>query len=405
MRKKPIRKVPKSESSFLYDPSNSTARWSENARSRAGTPFEGGPTCTGPGEFRQTVTLRGFSSGSNRVVHLQACHFRSINDAPLEELSWTTSPPHCASQRLSVSVLKSALQKNVRRGRAGPAVRAAVALSRRTSFSELVRRILVVCVEDAHVCLFHTPALTWLTAAVSRGYEPSLGDVIVALNAVAVACLVTVKDAEAIDGAKGAAPRSSENCPDSWYKNGDADLVTLVRCLQMRACYGGMKGDIAMLRRCAQVWFRRFAEAPAEWRSCLLKSRSAAEAAVPGSLVLSALSRSSTLKKGDIPATAIDFHCSSVCDELARFTVARGEAFPAFQRFGTDCVDGIERLMWTFSSSTTGKATSWCDGVAEDARSPESDVKATCLDELLWVEHLQPLARQFARGILFKAGL
>lgn len=41
-----------------------------------------------------------------------------------------------------------------------------------------------------------------------------------------------------------------------------AQARTLVSCLLLRAAYGGMAGDIAMLRSAAEVWLRRFQSHP-----------------------------------------------------------------------------------------------------------------------------------------------
>ena len=70
--------------------------------------------------------------------------------------------------RLAPSLLKSALQKNVRLGRAEPAVRVAAHLIRQGEAGELLRRLPVIALEDA--CL--TPALplaVWMMAAFSKG--------------------------------------------------------------------------------------------------------------------------------------------------------------------------------------------------------------------------------------------
>jgi hypothetical protein len=394
-RNRPVRKVGVSNqtSAFVCRSESAVPLWVETIWK---TP-EDSETCgKSDDDFKEIVTLRNFSGTVNRVVQLSApASGDAVNVTLLMHV-----PPRCPSVRLSVSILKSALQKNVRLGRAAPAMRTAVALLRKSSFSELVRRILIVLCEDAHVLMDHFPALTWLTAALSRGYEPRSNDIFLALNAVGLACLVRVRDAEVLKDCIDDQSDAALSELDSWCQDGEPDLVTLVRSLQMRATYGGTQGDVAMLRRASRMWFRRFLEDPSTWRTRITESTQRALATLPPSLALSAVDSSSILKRGDIPLSAIDFHCSRVCYELARSVAAQGEASPVFERFGRDCLDGIERLMWEYSSSISSKASSWADEEFQ-----EKICAATVFDRLLWEDHLQLGAKRFARNLLLKAGL
>ncbi|CAM9503022.1 unnamed protein product, partial [Scytosiphon promiscuus] len=78
--------------------------------------------------------------------------------------------PRQSLSRLPVAVIKSMLQKNVRRGRAAAAVRCALELALK-SWNDAIRRVLVIIVEDS---LLHpaAPLLTWLMVATSKGYRP-----------------------------------------------------------------------------------------------------------------------------------------------------------------------------------------------------------------------------------------
>ncbi|CBJ27183.1 conserved unknown protein [Ectocarpus siliculosus] len=80
--------------------------------------------------------------------------------------------PAQSLSRLPVAVVKSMLQKNIRRGRAEAAVRCALELALK-SWSDAIRRVLVIIVEDS---LLHpaAPLLTWLMVATSKGYRPPL---------------------------------------------------------------------------------------------------------------------------------------------------------------------------------------------------------------------------------------
>eukprot|EP00752_Nemacystus_decipiens_P001702 g1648.t1 len=87
-----------------------------------------------------------------------------------ENAGFVAARPGQSLSRLPVAVVKSMLQKNVRRGRAEAAVRCALELALR-SWSDAIRRVLVIIVEDS---LLHpaAPLLTWLMVATSKGYRP-----------------------------------------------------------------------------------------------------------------------------------------------------------------------------------------------------------------------------------------
>jgi hypothetical protein len=77
---------------------------------------------------------------------------------------------------LSPSQLKSALQKNVRRGRPDEAVRCAAAMALGAGYPEglnqLLRRLIIIVLED---CILHPalPCLVWLLLAVAKGFIPT----------------------------------------------------------------------------------------------------------------------------------------------------------------------------------------------------------------------------------------
>ena len=113
-------------------------------------------------------------------LHGAACRIRL--SAPAPELSDTPTPapiklPSAALQPL-VSLLKSSVQKNVRRCRAEEAVRCAHALllladaasGARVGESELLRRLPILFVEDGLPHATMLPVVTWLMAAHSKGF-------------------------------------------------------------------------------------------------------------------------------------------------------------------------------------------------------------------------------------------
>lgn len=101
-----------------------------------------------------------------------------------------------------------------------------------------------------------------------------------------------------------------------------------------------------------------------------------------------------------MPFAGLDFHCSPICDALARGVVAMGESSAVFQRFGRDCLDGIQRLMWTHWSSVTTKV----NGFGGDGTAGEDEATGG-FDKLLWDTELEPLARKHNKAFLTRIGL
>ena len=139
--------------------------------------------------------------------------------------------------RYPVSLLKSILQKNVRLGRAWPAVRSAFALMKE-SVPHFVRRLGVICLEDAilHPAL---PIVVWLTAAVSNVQSPfrlTARHVDLLLTVVYELAAVKVRDPLPTDHVPIVAPPSFADVASALR---GAGARTLVRSLLARASYGG----------------------------------------------------------------------------------------------------------------------------------------------------------------------
>ena len=122
----------------------------------------------------------------------------------------------------------------------------------------------------------------------------------------------------------------------------------MVRAMLLRAAFGGMEGDIAMLHRAAATWQRRWARAEAAWADGLAVAFGGAAAAADG-----VMSGEAPLMVTDIPPAAVDFHCSSVLESVLEQPAVR-DALLA--RGGGD-IDGLaQRAMWKCSSGVSRKA-------------------------------------------------
>ncbi|PNH10384.1 hypothetical protein TSOC_002885 [Tetrabaena socialis] len=163
--------------------------------------------------------------------------------------------------RGSPSALKSALQKAVRLGRGGCAARAALHLAKEDP-AQLLRRLSIICVEDS---ILHPglPLVVWLMAAQGKGYIMGAAHVSALLCLTYQLATVGVRDGlpepwdggggEAEVGASGGGPQADDPARDL-----PAAEAGLIRCLLLRASYGGMACDVRLLRGFAAYWSARF---------------------------------------------------------------------------------------------------------------------------------------------------
>ena len=159
----------------------------------------------------------------------------------------------------------------------------------------------------------------------------------------------------------------------------DPQAVLLVRALHLRAAFGGMPCDVAMMRGAAEEWLRRFSgrggglpptiaaadktqQPPlspgAAWLSFLWRSFSPplvpALILPPAGAALVAVGR---MTREDIPLSAVDFHVSSIAGELCSNlpAVAREARKAANGNDDDDEEEAVEerlrRAMWLFRSS------------------------------------------------------
>ena len=276
----------------------------------------------------------------------------------------------------SPSQLKSLLQKNIRMSRPMAAVRSALQLAVRAGLNELLRRLSVIMLEDA---VLHplTPLLMWLTLVCGEKRKDGAGSSNISerrddrgrvlgkdgaaenrsmchpptlqlLNAVLLLVFdiaaVAVKDSSRTDKERGDAqagqsplsPALSLSLADADYSDVSAAQLLFVRCLLLRSHLGGMEGDMAMMRRYAALWTRRFAAenrqtaaahsdsakpAPRRWLPFLQqlfdnsRAKHATLSTATSNQPLSVLFVAS-LQDDDILLSAIDQHCSPLIDQL-----------------------------------------------------------------------------------------
>lgn len=306
---------------------------------------------------------------------------------------WAFADPSAAS-RVSASVLKSGIQKAVRRCRARDAVSLAwVMLRTPEGFLALARRLPIILAEDGCILPADFSFATWFCVAAQISDPAAAAATGVYSQRVVQRILQVVQRAadnprrEAVDVfgvAPGAVPTLAQ-----IEALGDRRHEALLKALLVRAAYGSMAGDVTMLINLAGIWHRRFL-APAEpgdWYFEMPK--------LSAPLVRLADFEHFSFHRGMVLPEAIDFHCSSIVelcledvecrsilDDLAVAPAAR-ESY-------------LKSLMWTFRSGVNKKRR--LGAASDDAGS--NDDEGGSPDDAAAFRELGPVFDRLAVAIL-----
>eukprot|EP00873_Tetraselmis_striata_P040172 jgi/Tetstr1/460436/TSEL_005695.t1 len=246
-----------------------------------------------------------------------------------------SEPPAVAD----VPMLKSLLQKAVRRRHKRAAVWAAAALLE-LSADDLLRRLPIVALEDVGLCGGILPALVWMMAAHTKGWTPGPRHMLWLLNAVASLCEVAERE---VPGAAEQLLVSDRQLLARCGGGGapPAGTLSLMLSLNARLEYGGMASDMHMIKWYMNTWHSRLQE----------PQRSAVPVATSGpplSTFVSALPVAPLPLSGWL-LPAIDFHCSDVVPRVLA-------AAPHLRLSMRLSPDELASLMWDFSSSVNSRA-------------------------------------------------
>lgn len=331
--------------------------------------------------------------------------------------------------RLSVPVLKSILQKCIRRRRPLPAVRVAMELMDK-SMGDLLRRLPVIVLEDSSL---HPDMalLTWLMVAYSKDFILPNQLVVrvlqivyeVASNQWSDPLVVESSEASDLDQVVDEASLSSLHGAQGALPTTLAD--TMLWGALIRAEYGGMKCDVRMLRQYAALWKRRFTTGKAHEAAAKHLVGSPTPVAtgitdvewsdVPARMHYKAKEQSivrvtplcetgiDSLTMDDICIEGVDFHCSAVvdhllsdedlvglCHDLLVLSKQRDASqLPATAEGRRSWLEGIfKRCMWTFSSGVNRRR----HLPADIGKHREED--STTFSNM-WYELLAPRAKQY----------
>ena len=168
-------------------------------------------------------------------------------------------PSTYCNKAISISVIKSALQKNIRRCRPEQAVRCALQLIN-ISFTDFIRRIPIIILEDA-ILHPHIHILIWFMVADSKDFIINNTHIRFFLQIVWEIAKGNCRDpfppdedfsTEREDLVKNfGTMQIEENLKSNYHK-------TIIRSILCRIRFGGMRGDMWMLRHYAYIWYLRF---------------------------------------------------------------------------------------------------------------------------------------------------
>ena len=256
---------------------------------------------------------------------------------------------------LAPSLLKSMLQKNIRRCRPEAALRIAAELIR-CDWLQFIRRLPVIMLEDSflHPLL---PAVVWLMLASSSSssqtsFVPGRDHVDLCLQVVWDIAQAKYRDAPFVFAPIFKAPAHEAVARLLPFQQ------AFVKAAMVRAAYGGMKCDVAMLCAHAGVWTKRFLSDPQGWASVLdtvyPSSEGRNSAGLAGMRVTVSHREIGQIRPEDIILAGVDFHCTPILD----YVMTDPQVLSAIRDDSDDGgnIEGnVRQAMWTFRSGVSYK--------------------------------------------------
>jgi len=193
----------------------------------------------------------------------------------------TIRSKHTDTASSSTSNMVSTMFSCNKASKSDPRSETTSAASSNTSLlSELLRRLPIICLEDAALHPAY-PIVIWLMVAVSKGYTPNrflVNTLLLITNDIAnctyndctppadfnlsVNKMYHGNDSGVAKGEPSLSPAGTDTnttCLHTYASIENDSVRTLIACICIRASFGGMLGDIEMLDQYAQLWYRRLA--------------------------------------------------------------------------------------------------------------------------------------------------
>jgi hypothetical protein len=231
-----------------------------------------------------------------------------------------------------ISLLKSNLQKAIRRKLKDNAIKTAVSLILiedenekiiQIGLFELLRRLCIIIIEDV-ILMYEFNIIFWFHVLLSKGYILNKYFIDIILLTIAKITTFEYQDKKYLNFLIHKDIKIIEMINDSKLTSKQRDLLT---SLQFRKSYGGMNGDMFMIDKCTYIWYDRFKNnKPGEMYmyNYLFKEN----------IIMNVLNPKDILKE------AYDFHCTDICQRINN-------------NLKNDLIneDLIKKLIWNNSSS------------------------------------------------------
>lgn len=188
----------------------------------------------------------------------------------------------------TLPVVKSNLQKCIRRKDVDRAVRSAYAILSLNP-NELLRRLPIIMIEDCLPYPYALIRIVWWMMAVSKGYKLSRVECNILMGMVSTLC--ECEQFECFNNTHCSVPDSVIDVTETEHK-----YKAFHWALEIRKMYGGMKCDISMLTYHQHLWHERFKQESKWW--AMLQDRNDYEIDI-GNLSFSV---------EDILVASVDFH-------------------------------------------------------------------------------------------------
>jgi len=368
----------------------------------------------------------------------------STSVVPTEESAqkrWVRYP-----SRLSVPVLKSVLQKSIRRRKPLPSVRVAMELADKAR-SELFRRLPIIVLEDSTLHP-ELPLLVWLMVADSRSYivPDTLMRRVFAIIYQVASCPWTDCVPRDFISSEGKINNNNSNkvqktpkaaMSDNGSSSSEDDEALLLLSMHVRAQYGGMACDMKMLSLYMDWWRYRFQDLRVvdktttnrlmglddgknnadimvvRWNQVphLIHQKKSTEQGKNNTQLASLLDQGLPfLQLKDISVEGVDFHCSPVLDKVLEDTSLVREMLDWLQRHNRQVPNTttaeqrqqqreyllhiLKGCMWSFSSGVNHRRPLLEREQASAKRENQDELKE------LWNELVVPKARSFMSSFI-----
>lgn len=261
-----------------------------------------------------------------------------------------------------MGLLKSHLQKAVRRSLVDKALRSAVEWMDRDC-TTFLRRLVIICIEDAKFDDFQSeiPVAVWLMWACSVTPDPQLPE---KAKSWLIAFVAQMTKASTV---LRVGKRDASHWPlaDDRVAGLSEPIRNLIWSLRVRYAFGGMNGDMAMLQAAGSFAFENAAHIGKCAETALIESE---ESKLP------LASNQQYLPACEWIPECADFHCTKIVSDL----IAQGLQVPdevrnlsgkvepsyravtsAPRRFSVEAELWIRMIWWTMSSTTDKKQEVW----------------------------------------------